>query len=196
MRDDILKSQSAAHMMIRQSQTHRTDHVFVWECCLSRASSSAANSCLASRDTWLGLGGGGGWSEISKNKEGRRKKYSKVRATQNCKLPHLKTRINCCTSTWNTWSEMKCIFWTVLHVMLEQDHHLFSTRSTTPQCAATAKARLSSLHCSVLGLPREGRHEQQRSTSWLYLCQGPQTILCNEVQKAKGCRECINVEHH
>lgn len=32
-----------------------------------------------------------------------------------------------------------------LHVMPEQDHHLFSARSTTPHCAAIAKARLSSL---------------------------------------------------
>lgn len=135
MRDSIV-SQSATHMMIPQSQTRWADHVFVWECCLSRASWSA-NSCLASRDTRLGLGGGGGRSEISKSREGRRKN-SKTRATE--------TRIHCCmcTKTWHTWSEMKWILWAELHVMLEQDHHLFSTRSTTPHCAATAKARLSS----------------------------------------------------
>lgn len=48
-----------------------------------------------------------------------------------------------------THEEMKCIFWAGLHVMLEQDHHLFSTLPTTPHCAATAKARLSSpLFCA------------------------------------------------
>lgn len=45
---------------------------------------------------------------------------------------------------------MKCKNWRAeLHVMLEQDHHLFSTLSTTPHCAATAKAGLSSpLFCT------------------------------------------------
>lgn len=50
----VSSSASAAHMMTCHSQTHWTGHVFVWECSLSRDSSSA-NSCLASRNTQLDL---------------------------------------------------------------------------------------------------------------------------------------------
>lgn len=59
-------------------------------------------------------------------------------------LEEERTRIN----GLGTHEEMKQLFflcWADLHVMLEQDHHLFSARSTTPHCAAIAKARLSSL---------------------------------------------------
>lgn len=134
-----------------------TEHVFVWECCLSRASWSA-NSCLASRDTRLGLGGGRRlkWDQQKQRRE-EEKKNKKNTAKQGLHRNesfHLETWINgrLSTKTWghtHTWSEMKWIFWAELHVMPEQDHHLFSTPSTTPHCAATAKTRLSStLFCT------------------------------------------------
>lgn len=137
---------------------------------------------------------GAGWSEISESRRGRRKKSSQIRAHRNVRC-HLETGINGSMSitTWQTQSEMKCIISAALHVMLCHDHHLLSTPSTTPHCAVTAKARLSSLlFCGAL--PREGRHEQPQSCARRYLCQGPQTILCNELQ-AKCCREIFSTEH-
>lgn len=91
-----------------------------------------------------------------------------MRAHRNVRC-HLETRINCymSTKTWHTLSEMKCIFWAELHVMLVHDHHLFSTPSTTPQFAATAKARLSStLFCTSTA---KGRKAWAATERWLAL---------------------------
>lgn len=78
--------------------------------------------------------------------------------------------------------------------MQKQDHHLFSTLPTTPHCAATAKARLSSpLFCTSTA---KGGMAWAATEYCLYLCQGPQTSLCNELQKAKCCAECISTDHH
>lgn len=101
----------------------------------------------------------GGCSEISKNMEGRRKKNRKKKrkkkreAMHKCQFP-LGSGVNQNQRTWHTRGNETAFFFggggvrvcrADLHVMPEQDHHLFSARSTTPHCAAIAKARLSSL---------------------------------------------------
>lgn len=55
-----------------------------------------------------------------------------------------RSRNDCWTTKHTRVNEVRLVSRADLHVMLEQDHHLFSTLSTTSHCAATAKARLSS----------------------------------------------------
>lgn len=60
-------------------------------------------------------------------------------------------------------------------MLLEQDHHLFTTRSTVPHCAANAKARPSSpLLCT--GSAKGGKAWAVAECR-LYQCQSPQTAL-------------------
>lgn len=64
------------------------------------------NSCLASRDTWLGSGGGR-WLKWDQQRPGREEKemLSQRRAQQNVRWP-LETSINCHVRT-RTWTHIK-----------------------------------------------------------------------------------------
>lgn len=54
------------------------------------------------------------------------------------------------------------------HVMSEEDHHLFSSRCTTPHRAATRKASFLPLWA---GTGKRGKAWADTSTGWLHLCQ-------------------------